>query len=87
MKVPNDSNTSFVSENGYVSFEFNKVFDGNTDQGMIFDAVAKSKVHDLLEGINSTIFAYGQTGTGIILQLMTHDTVLIKLFTTEIYYL
>jgi hypothetical protein len=66
VKLPPDSNISFVSDTGYIKFEFDRVFDGNTSQTALFDAVARSKVDDVLDGINSTIFAYGQTGTGML---------------------
>ncbi|KAI9095922.1 kinesin-like protein KIF6 [Phlyctochytrium arcticum] len=45
-------------------FMFDKVFDLQTQQEEIFDAVAKPVVRDVLDGYNGTIFAYGQTGSG-----------------------
>ena len=45
-------------------FTFDEVFDINTSQDEVFNISAKPAVISVLEGYNSTIFAYGQTGTG-----------------------
>ena len=45
-------------------FTFDEVFDLDTNQEEIFNISAKPAVNSVLEGYNSTIFAYGQTGTG-----------------------
>ena len=45
-------------------FTFDEVFDLNTSQEEVFNISAKPAVISVLEGYNSTIFAYGQTGTG-----------------------
>ena len=45
-------------------FTFDEVFDIGTSQEEIFNISAKPAVNSVLEGYNSTIFAYGQTGTG-----------------------
>ena len=45
-------------------FTFDEVFDIGTSQEEVFDVAAKPAVNSILEGYNSTIFAYGQTGTG-----------------------
>ena len=45
-------------------FTFDEVFDIGTSQEEIFNISAKPAVNSILEGYNSTIFAYGQTGTG-----------------------
>ena len=45
-------------------FTFDEVFDIGTSQEEVFDVAAKPAVNSVLEGYNSTIFAYGQTGTG-----------------------
>ena len=45
-------------------FTFDEVFDLNTGQDEVFNVSAKPAVISVLEGYNSTIFAYGQTGTG-----------------------
>ena len=48
----------------YHRFTFDEVFDKDTSQEEIFNISAKPAVSSVLEGYNSTIFAYGQTGTG-----------------------
>ena len=45
-------------------FTFDEVFDLDTSQEEVFETSAKPAVISVLEGYNSTIFAYGQTGTG-----------------------
>ena len=45
-------------------FTFDEVFDINTSQEEVFNISAKPAVISVLEGYNSTVFAYGQTGTG-----------------------
>ncbi|CAI8004769.1 Kinesin-like protein KIF6, partial [Geodia barretti] len=46
------------------SFKFSRVFDSNTGQEEVFDAVSREVIDNCLEGYNGTIFAYGQTGSG-----------------------
>jgi hypothetical protein len=43
---------------------FDRVFEGTSTQQEVFDMVAKPLAQAVLDGTNSTIFAYGQTGTG-----------------------
>jgi len=45
-------------------FTFDYVFDLDATQEEVYNSTAKSAVLSMLEGYNSTIFAYGQTGTG-----------------------
>ena len=45
-------------------FTFDYVFDQDTTQLELYLKAAKPTVLSLMEGYNSTIFAYGQTGTG-----------------------
>lgn len=45
-------------------FTFDAVFDMNSSQKSVYQITAKPAVMSILEGYNSTIFAYGQTGTG-----------------------
>ena len=45
-------------------FTFDYVFDLDSSQEDIYKNCARSTVLSMLEGYNSTIFAYGQTGTG-----------------------
>ena len=45
-------------------FTFDNVFDIDSKQEEVYEVSAKPAVKSVLEGYNSTIFAYGQTGTG-----------------------
>lgn len=44
------------------SFRFNGVIDMSASQEEVFDRVGVAAVQNALDGFNSTIFAYGQTG-------------------------
>ena len=46
------------------TFKFDNVFDKETSQQEVYEKCAKSALHSALQGYNSTIIAYGQTGTG-----------------------
>jgi len=48
-------------DNNYV---YDKIFPAETDQKTIFNEIGLPLVKKFLSGYNSTIFAYGQTGTG-----------------------
>jgi Cdc6-like AAA superfamily ATPase len=45
-------------------FTFDNVFDMESSQDSVYEASAKPAVNSILQGYNSTVFAYGQTGTG-----------------------
>lgn len=45
-------------------FALNTVLDRNATQSMTYAAVGEPVVKDVLRGLNGTILAYGQTGTG-----------------------
>lgn len=45
-------------------FTFDHAFDMDASQQEVYEITAKPAVLSILEGYNSTIFAYGQTGTG-----------------------
>ncbi|KAK6623854.1 hypothetical protein RUM44_010710 [Polyplax serrata] len=45
-------------------YVFDAVFGENSTQEMIFERTTKGLVKDVLEGYNSTIFAYGASGSG-----------------------
>jgi hypothetical protein len=45
-------------------FTFDNIFDTDSSQKEVYEQTAKPAVLSILEGYNSTIFAYGQTGTG-----------------------
>lgn len=45
-------------------FVFDNAYDGNSSNETIYNDICYSLVESVLEGYNSTIFAYGQTGCG-----------------------
>ena len=45
-------------------FTFDSIFDLDSTQIDVYNITAKQAVNSVLEGYNSTIFCYGQTGTG-----------------------
>ena len=46
------------------NFTFDYVYDQNATQEFVYENTAKQSVVSVLEGYNSTVIAYGQTGTG-----------------------
>ncbi|KAM6085071.1 kinesin-like protein KIF6 isoform 3-T3 [Theristicus caerulescens] len=63
--VPRDLADGFVNNKreSYV-FKFQKIFDQEAKQDVVFDNIAKPVAECVLAGYNGTIFAYGQTGSG-----------------------
>ena len=45
-------------------FEFDSVYGQNASNRIIYEQTVKNVVLSSLEGINGTVFVYGQTGTG-----------------------
>ena len=45
-------------------FAFDDVFGTQSTQERVYDSAVRPMVKDVLEGMNCTVFAYGQTGTG-----------------------
>jgi kinesin family protein 5 len=45
-------------------FQYDYVFGPNASQDNVYERIARPVVTDVLKGLNGTIFAYGQTGTG-----------------------
>ncbi len=46
------------------TFTFDNVFDWNCTQTQVYSTTARDIVSSVLAGYNGTVFAYGQTGTG-----------------------
>ncbi|XP_068041593.1 kinesin-like protein KIF6 isoform X3 [Anomalospiza imberbis] len=63
--VPRDLGDGLISnkQESY-KFKFQKIFDQEAKQDVIFDSIAKPVAECVLAGYNGTIFAYGQTGSG-----------------------
>jgi centromeric protein E len=49
---------------GKTFFTFDKTFSEDTDTSGVYESTAKGIVSSVLEGMNGTIFAYGQTSSG-----------------------
>lgn len=49
---------------GRTFFTFDKTFGEEVDNRQVYDSVAKGIVSSVVEGLNGTIFAYGQTSSG-----------------------
>lgn len=52
------------SHQARTSYGFDNVFTAFSSQEEVFDATLKPIIRDVLMGFESTVFAYGQTGTG-----------------------
>ncbi|CAG9772715.1 unnamed protein product [Ceutorhynchus assimilis] len=55
-----DSSKNFIGD----PYSFDHIFDDTQSNKHVYDAVVKPLVMSCFEGINSTIFAYGQTSSG-----------------------
>lgn len=65
LNIDTENNTVHLTEHTREhNFIFDKVFDGNSSQEMLYCSVAKNLVEWVCKGYNSTIFAYGNTGSG-----------------------
>ncbi|XP_065611401.1 kinesin-like protein KIF6 [Cyrtonyx montezumae] len=63
--VPRDVADGFVNnKRESYKFTFQKIFDQEAKQDVVFDSIAKPVAECALAGYNGTIFAYGQTGSG-----------------------
>lgn len=56
------------------TFQYDYVYDTDSNQRQIYDDVAFSLVEAVLEGYNGTIFAYGQTGCGKTFTMMGENS-------------
>ena len=52
-------------------FTFDGVYDENTIQRTFYEESCFGLIENVLEGFNGTIFAYGQTGCGMYIFLLT----------------
>lgn len=62
------------------SFLFDSAYDGSSNNDTIYSDICYSLVESVLEGYNSTIFAYGQTGS-FYLQVNSLTTLITNKFT------
>ncbi len=57
-----DSSVDVNSEEGLHNYTFDRVYGPDSTQQSVFEYTAVPLIHDVLNGYNATIFAYGQTG-------------------------
>ncbi|XP_060225623.1 kinesin-like protein KIF6 isoform X1 [Meriones unguiculatus] len=63
--LPRDLADGFVNnKRESYKFKFQRIFDQDAKQDIIFEIIAKPVAESVLAGYNGTIFAYGQTGSG-----------------------
>ncbi|OEH77148.1 kinesin motor domain-containing protein [Cyclospora cayetanensis] len=62
--LPRDDEAPLNNSKAEYKFRFDGIFDQDATQEDVFQGAALPVVDDALRGINGTIFAYGQTGTG-----------------------
>ncbi|XP_073938365.1 kinesin-like protein KIF6 isoform X2 [Castor canadensis] len=63
--LPRDLADGFVNNKREIyKFKFQRIFDQDAKQDIIFEVIAKPVAESALAGYNGTIFAYGQTGSG-----------------------
>lgn len=60
----NSGNTSATKTYDTVRYYFDLCFDGKTSNHDVFDVAARDVIRSSLEGVNSTVLAYGQTNSG-----------------------
>ena len=63
LDISKDQKTIILNNSESV-YTYDKIFPAETDQKTIFSEIGLPLVKKFLSGYNSTIFAYGQTGTG-----------------------
>ena len=75
VKIEEASNEIFLYKESNeipISFNFDKIFGGDTNQCDLYNNCVRPLVGSLFEGINATILAYGQTGSGKSYTMGTH---------------
>ena len=68
-------NTQLIVDNDEKKvFNFDRVFKPDVSQEKVFEDLVQCKVQKFLEGFSSTVFAYGQTGTGKTFSMGTNNS-------------
>ena len=62
--VINPNNNTAISKEEPHEFTFDHIFPNTTIQQDVFEYAAKPLINGLFEGINCTLFCYGQTSSG-----------------------
>lgn len=63
-QVSNQRRITVKEKSSYRTFVFDKVFVADANQETIFNSVMSPAIEDVLEGYNTTVFAYGPSRTG-----------------------
>ena len=64
-ELPKDVASGYVNnQRGRYEFKFTGILGPDSNQEEVFDRLARDTIDASLEGMNGTIFAYGQTGAG-----------------------
>lgn len=63
-KIPREDGIALNNARAEYKFRFDGIFNQEATQEEVFEGAALPVVDDALRGINGTVFAYGQTGTG-----------------------
>ena len=62
---PDPKNNNYLNnKKNFYEFKFNEIFESNTSQQKISEILVPKIINNAIDGYNSTIFCYGQTGTG-----------------------
>lgn len=74
-----DTNTIHQSAHGSKGkgMRFDRVFGEGASNDHVYDSIAKHVVESSLEGVNGTIFAYGQTSSGKTYSMQVNPRVLV----------
>ena len=56
--------TNSTASSGSSKFNYDQVFDSDSQQSLIYERAVKPIVEGVMEGFNGTVFAYGQTSSG-----------------------
>ena len=68
-----DGNAVYISNGAKVnSYKFDTIFGKESDQKTVFESTVPY-IECALEGLNATVFTYGQTGTGKTHTMLGHD--------------
>ncbi|KAK2944833.1 putative Kinesin heavy chain [Blattamonas nauphoetae] len=74
VELKDDQQSLVLDVNGQKrNYNFDHVFPYYVDQGVVYDVTARQVIDDVLNGVNGTILAYGQTSSGKTFTMMGPD--------------
>lgn len=71
----NEISVAIDSDRKRKTYKVDHVFGPEADQSMIYDEVVHPMLEEVLAGMNCTVFAYGQTGTGKTFTMTGNDKI------------